>query len=104
MTGTISSGTASGMTAPLDNRHALGNLAKHEPQRHAQSRGDRLEQLRRGFLLAALNLGQVAEGDLGLRRDFAQGSTLALADAAQDIAQFAAQQRGFAQCLSILLL
>ena len=79
----------------IDDRHALGNLAKHEPQRHAQSRGDRLKQLRRGLLLAALNLGQVAEGDLGLRRDFAQGSTLALADAAQDIAPVRCAAAGF---------
>lgn len=50
----------------IDDCHALGDFAQHEPQRHAQSRGDRLEQLRRGLLLAALNLGQVAEGDLGL--------------------------------------
>ena len=41
----------------IDDRHAFGDLAQHEPQRHAQSRGDRLEQLRRGLLLAALNLG-----------------------------------------------
>ena len=46
-----------GNDCPIDDRHALGDLAQHEPQRHAQSRGDRLEQLRRGLLLAALNLG-----------------------------------------------
>ena len=82
----------------------FGDLAQHEPQWDAQGGGDGLEQLGGRFLLPALNLGQVAEGDLGLRRDFAQGSTLALADATQNIAQLAAQQRGFAQCLSIVLL
>ena len=46
-----------GNDCTIDDRHALGDLAQHEPQRHAQSRGDRLEQLRRGLLLAALNLG-----------------------------------------------
>ena len=88
----------------VDDRHALGDFAQNKPERNTQGRGDGLEQFRGGFLLPALNLGQVTEGDLGLRRDFAQGTTLALADATQDIAQLAAQQRGFAQCLSIVLL
>ena len=48
---------------------------------------------------------EIAPGDtVCFGGDFAQGSTLALADATQDIAQFAAQQRSFAQCLSISLL
>ena len=32
-----------GNDCTIDDRHALGDLAQHEPQRHAQSRGDRLE-------------------------------------------------------------
>ena len=83
----------------IDDRHALGDLAQDKPQRDTQGRRDGLKQFGGCLLLAALNLGQVAEGDLRLLRDFAQGTTLALANAAQDIAQFAAQQRGFAQCL-----
>ena len=42
-----------------------------------------------------LNFGEIAQGHLCFGGDFAQGSTLALADAAQNIAKFAAQQRGF---------
>ena len=30
----------------VDDRHALGDFAQHEPQRHAQSRGNGLEQFR----------------------------------------------------------
>ena len=83
----------------IDDRHALGDLTQDEPEGDAQGGGDGLEQLGGRFLLPALNFGEIAQGHLCFRGDFAQGSTLALADAAQDIAQFAAQQRGFAQCL-----
>ena len=88
----------------IDDRHAFGDLAQHEPQRNAQSGGNGLEQFGGCFLLPALNFGEIAQGHLCFGGDFAQGSTLALADATQDIAQFAAQQRSFAQCLSISLL
>ena len=50
-------------------------------------------------LLPTLNFGEVTQGHLRLGRDLAQGSTLALANAAQNIAEFAAQQRGFTPCL-----
>ena len=82
----------------------FGNLAQHIPQRYAQGRGDCFEQFRGCLLLPTLNFGEVTQGHLRLGRDLAQGSTLALANAAQNIAEFAAQQRGFTPCLSILLL
>lgn len=93
-----------GNDSTVDDRHAFGDLAQHEPQRNAQSGGNGLEQFGGRLLLPALNFGEIAQGHLCFGGDFAQGSTLALADATQDIAQFAAQQRSFAQCLSISLL
>ena len=104
MTGTSSSGTASGITAPSMIAMRSETSRQHEPQRNAQSGGNGLEQFGGCFLLPALNFGEIAQGHLCFGGDFAQGSTLALADATQDIAQFAAQQRSFAQCLSISLL
>ena len=99
MTGTSSSGTASGMTAP--SMIAM----RSETSRRTNQRGTRRAEVMASSSSEDASFcprstsEEIAQGHLCFRGDFAQGSTLALADAAQDIAQFAAQQRGFAQCL-----
>ncbi len=56
--------------------HRVGDLAQHLGQRHVERRAQRGEQLGGRFLLAALDLGDVAQADPGLGGDLAQGQAL----------------------------
>src|SRR5436190_4662838 len=66
-------GSAGGELGELGEGELVGRLPENRRQRYAEGTADRGEKLARRFLLAALDLGEVAEGDPGRRRDLAQG-------------------------------
>ena len=69
--------------AELRQRQLIADVTKDPRQRNLQRVTDRGEQLRACFLLTALDLGQVTEGDPRVARDLAQGAVLGEALAAR---------------------
>ena len=57
--------------------HRVADLGEDLGQRHVEGRAERGEQLGGRFLLAALDLGDVAQADPGLGGDLAQGQAAA---------------------------
>ena len=76
----------------LGEGEVVADLAHDLGHRHVEGVTDRAEQLGRGFLLAALDLGEVAEGDPGSRGDLAQGAVLGAAAFAEDVTEQPAEQ------------
>ena len=76
----------------LGERQVVADLAQHLGERDVERLADRAEQLGGRFLLPALDLGQVAEGDPGGGRDLAQGAALLAAALAQHVTEQAAEQ------------
>ena len=60
---------------------AVGDLTQHHGQGGVKRLADGGEQLGGGLLLATLDLGEVPQGDTGLRGDLAQRASLVLSDA-----------------------
>ena len=65
----------------------VGDLAQHVGQRHVEGRAQRGEQLGGGFLLAALDLGDVAQADPRLGGDLAQGHAAVHPPTAEHVAE-----------------
>ena len=85
---------ASGRTAPPEATAQLdADLGEQVGELDVEGVADGGEQLRRGFLLPALDLGQVAEADPGRAGDVAQRPALTQPVAAQGVAELGAQQR-----------
>ena len=71
---------------------SVGDLAQHRGQRQLERRAQRGEQLGGCFLLAALDLGDVAQADPGLGGDLAQGHAAPHPLGAEHVAEQPAEQ------------
>src|ERR1035437_409753 len=66
-----------------------------------QSRADRRKQLRRGFLLTAFDLAEIAQGDCSRRRDLTQGTSLRLSVVTENVTDFTTKHNHDASPISV---